>query len=36
MIEEKKSFISWPVLAKMSFDTVIGFDDIINNFANQG
>lgn len=36
MIEEKKSFISWPVLAMMSFVTVIGFDDIIYNFANQG
>lgn len=35
-MQAKKSFISWPILALMSFVTVIGFDDIIYNFANQG
>ncbi|WP_082330702.1 APC family permease [Companilactobacillus heilongjiangensis] len=32
----KKSFISWPVVALMDFVTVIGFDDIVYNFHNQG
>ena len=32
----KKSYISWPVIALMDFVTVIGFDDIIYNFQNQG
>lgn len=32
----KKSYISWPVLALMDFVTVIGFDDLIYNFQNQG
>ncbi|CAM2905287.1 APC family permease [Dellaglioa algida] len=36
MEKEKKTFISWPVLALMSFVTVIGFDDIVYNFQNQG
>lgn len=29
-------YISWPVLALMAFVNVIGFDDIIYNFKNQG
>lgn len=33
---EKNKFISWPVVALMDFVTVIGFDDIIYNFQNQG
>jgi len=33
---DKKSYISWPVVALMDFVTVIGFDDIIYNFHNQG
>lgn len=33
---DKKKFISWPVVALMDFVTVIGFDDIIYNFQNQG
>lgn len=33
---ESKKYISWPVIALMSFVTVIGFDDIIYNFQNQG
>ena len=32
----KRKLISWPVLALMDFVTVIGFDDIIYNFKNQG
>ncbi|KRN88365.1 apc family amino acid-polyamine-organocation transporter [Ligilactobacillus ceti DSM 22408] len=32
----KKRYIAWPVLALMDFVTVIGFDDIIYNFKNQG
>lgn len=32
----KRKMISWPVLALMDFVTVIGFDDIIYNFKNQG
>lgn len=37
MIEDtKRSTISWPVIALMDFVTVIGFDDIIYNFQNQG
>ncbi|KRN28195.1 amino acid transporter [Lactobacillus selangorensis] len=35
-LNQKKSYISWPVLALMDFVTVIGFDDIIYNFQNQG
>ena len=31
-----KSYIAWPVLALMDFVTVIGFDDLIYNFQNQG
>ncbi|KRL98490.1 amino acid permease [Liquorilactobacillus satsumensis DSM 16230 = JCM 12392] len=34
--KHSKYFISWPVLALMSFVTVIGFDDLIYNFKNQG
>ncbi len=34
-LEPKKSFISWPVLALMSFVTVIGFDDLTYNFQNK-
>lgn len=33
---ENKKYISWPVLAFMAFSTVIGFDDLIYNFKNQG
>lgn len=33
---EHKKYISWPVIALMDFVTVIGFDDIIYNFQNQG
>lgn len=32
----EKKYISWPVIALMDFVTVIGFDDIIYNFQNQG
>lgn len=35
-LDSKKSYISWPVVALMDFVTVIGFDDIIYNFQNQG
>ncbi|PIO84041.1 amino acid permease [Loigolactobacillus backii] len=31
-----RNFIKWPVVALMDFVTVIGFDDIIYNFQNQG
>src|SRR5699024_12833322 len=34
--QSKKSYITWPVLALMDFVTVIGFDDLIYNFKNQG
>lgn len=33
---EFSRYISWPVIALMDFVTVIGFDDIIYNFQNQG
>lgn len=33
---ETKHYISWPILALMCFVTVIGFDDLIYNFKNQG
>ncbi|HIZ96371.1 MAG TPA: amino acid permease [Candidatus Ligilactobacillus excrementavium] len=37
MVEENtKKYISWPVLAMMAFVTVIGFEDIMYNFKNQG
>lgn len=36
MESTKKNFISWPVLAMMGFVTVIGFEDIMYNFKNQG
>ncbi|MDO4912083.1 MAG: amino acid permease [Lactobacillus sp.] len=32
----KKKYISWPVLTMMAFVTVIGLDDIMYNFQNQG
>ncbi|AEV95588.1 APC family permease [Pediococcus claussenii] len=35
-LDSKKRFISWPVVALMDFVTVIGFDDLIYNFHNQG
>ncbi|WP_056967272.1 APC family permease [Liquorilactobacillus sucicola] len=35
-LENNRHYISWPVLAMMAFVTVIGFDDIIYNFKNQG
>ncbi len=31
-----KNYISWPILTLMAFVTVIGFDDIMYNFQNQG
>ncbi|UQS84108.1 APC family permease [Bombilactobacillus thymidiniphilus] len=33
---DNKKFLSWPVVALIDFVTVIGFDDIIYNFQNQG
>lgn len=36
MEESSKKYISWPVLAMMTFVTVIGFEDIMYNFKNQG
>lgn len=36
MEESSKKYISWPVLAMMAFVTVIGFEDIMYNFKNQG
>ncbi|WP_395387242.1 APC family permease [Pediococcus parvulus] len=35
-LDTNKHFISWPVVALMDFVTVIGFDDLIYNFHNQG
>ncbi|MCP0886656.1 amino acid permease [Ligilactobacillus sp. WILCCON 0076] len=35
-LSTKSHYISWPTLALMSFVTVIGFDDLIYNFKNQG
>lgn len=35
-LDSKKRYISWPVVALMDFVTVIGFDDLIYNFHNQG
>ena len=32
----KGKYISWPTLAMMAFVTVIGLDDIMYNFQNQG
>lgn len=32
----KRKKLTWPVIALMDFVTVIGFDDIIYNFQNQG
>ena len=34
--QPNKSYITWPILALMDFVTVIGFDDLIYNFQNQG
>ncbi len=31
-----RNYLKWPVVALMDFVTVIGFDDIIYNFQNQG
>lgn len=36
METEKKQYIPWVVVGLMDFVTVIGFDDIIYNFQNQG
>lgn len=33
---ENKKYISWPTLTLMAFVTVIGLDDIMYNFQNQG
>ena len=33
---QKRKQLTWPVIALMDFVTVIGFDDIIYNFQNQG
>lgn len=35
-INSNQKFISWPVLTLMAFCTVIGLDDIMYNFQNQG
>ena len=35
-LDAKKRYISWPVVSLMDFVTVIGFDDLIYNFHNQG
>jgi len=35
-LDANKHYISWPVVALMDFVTVIGFDDLIYNFHNQG
>lgn len=35
-INSSKKYISWPVLTLMAFCTVIGLDDIMYNFQNQG
>ena len=35
-INSNKKYISWPVLTLMAFCTVIGLDDIMYNFQNQG
>lgn len=35
LIKDKK-YISWPTLTLMAFVTVIGLDDIMYNFQNQG
>ncbi|WEV43031.1 amino acid permease [Lactobacillus sp. ESL0684] len=35
-INAKPKYISWPVLTLMAFCTVIGLDDIMYNFQNQG
>ncbi|AMV61007.1 Amino acid transporter [Pediococcus damnosus] len=35
-LDTNKHYISWPVVALMDFVTVIGFDDLIYNFHNQG
>lgn len=34
--DEQKQYIPWVVVGLMDFVTVIGFDDIIYNFQNQG
>ena len=35
-INSNKKYISWPILTLMAFCTVIGLDDIMYNFQNQG
>ena len=35
-INSNRKYISWPVLTLMAFCTVIGLDDIMYNFQNQG
>lgn len=35
-LDSNKKYISWPVLTLMAFCTVIGLDDIMYNFQNQG
>ncbi|WP_203624098.1 MULTISPECIES: APC family permease [unclassified Lacticaseibacillus] len=35
-LDEKNHYIPWFIIALMDFVTVIGFDDIIYNFRNQG
>lgn len=35
-LSPRKKYISWPTLALMGFVTVVGFDDLIYNFQNQG
>ncbi len=34
--EKQKQYIPWVIVGLMDFVTVIGFDDIIYNFQNQG
>lgn len=36
MKDPNKKYINWPTLALMGFVTVVGFDDLIYNFQNQG
>lgn len=35
-LQNQKKYLTWPILTLMAFVTVIGFDDIMYNFQNQG
>lgn len=35
-LQTQKKYLTWPILTLMAFVTVIGFDDIMYNFQNQG